>query len=169
MAKNIEKFRNNRTCWLDIWTKDVIGLAQNTPLTREAIERDQTEKLNRLFSYVRERSPFYRELYKDFPEDMIAQEQDNIIAENAETAAAYGMTTQSFFDSAYGMSLEEAAKENLKFYCVVSLLQKELKIEVTDQDVQDYINKMIADSDSFSSADDVYEVGYTDEIIKNNY
>ena len=71
MAKNIEKFRKNRTCWLDIWTKDVIGLTQNTPLTREAIELDQTEKLNRLFSYVRERSPFYRELYKDFPEDMV--------------------------------------------------------------------------------------------------
>ena len=126
-------------------------------------EADQTAKQN-LMDAIFENST----QLKDFPEDMIAQEQDNIIAENAETAAAYGMTTQSFFDSAYGMSLEEAAKENLKFYCVVSLLQKELKIEVTDQDVQDYINKMIADSDSFSSADDVYEVGYTDEIIKNN-
>lgn len=68
--KNIEKFRNNKTHWLDIWTKDFIGLSPEQPLTREAIEQDQVNKLNRLFSYVRENSPFYRDLYRDLPEDL---------------------------------------------------------------------------------------------------
>ena len=69
MTKNIEKFRNNTTHWLDIWTKDFIGLTPDEPLTREAIEADQVKKLNWLLPYVRENSLFYRDLYRDLPQD----------------------------------------------------------------------------------------------------
>ena len=126
-------------------------------------EADQTARYNLWTAVVAN-----AQQVKDFPEDMISQEKDNLISEQAETAAAYGMEIEDYFNTIYGQSLEDAAKENLKAECVCRLLEKELKIEVTDQDVKKNIDEILQTYDEYSSAQDLYDAGLTDETIRDN-
>ena len=138
--------------------------AKKTELEEAAkTEADQTARYNLWTAVVANATQ-----EKDFPEDMISQEKDNLISEQAETAAAYGMEIEDYFNTIYGQSLEDAAKENLKAECVCRLLEKELKIEVTDQDVKKNIDEILQTYDEYSSAQDLYDAGLTDETIRDN-
>lgn len=138
--------------------------AKKTELEEAAkTEADQTARYNLWTAVVANATQ-----EKDFPEDMISQEKDNLISEQAETAAAYGMEIEDYFNTIYGQSLEDAAKENLKAECVCRLLEKELKIEVTDQDVKKSIDEILQTYDEYSSAQDLYDSGITEETIRDN-
>ena len=138
--------------------------AKKTELEEAAkTEADQTARYNLWTAVVANAKQ-----EKDFPEDMVSQEKDNLISEQAETAAAYGMKIEDYFNTIYGQSLEDAAKENLKAECVCRLLEKELKIEVTDQDVKKNIDEILQTYDEYSSAQDLYDAGLTEETIRDN-
>lgn len=61
------KFKNNKTKWLDLWTKQVLGLSPREELTRKIIEDYQLKRLNDLFDYARQNGNFYNRLYRDLP------------------------------------------------------------------------------------------------------
>lgn len=144
----------------DYNTVDEYKKAKKTELEEAAKEQaDQTAKEN-LWNAILENA----EVIKDFPEDMLNQEKDNLIASQAETAEAYGVTVDELFSTYYGMSLDDAAKEDLKYECVVKLLEKELNIQVSDQEVQDFIDELV-ESEGYESKEALYEAGLTDESV----
>lgn len=83
---------------------------------------------------------------KDFPEDAIKQETENIKIENKEMAEYFGMSVNDFIEQYYEMSLEEYAKDSLKRQCVQDLLVKAKNVQVTDEEfnkeVQYYIDEL---------------------------
>lgn len=72
------KFKTNRIKWLDLWTKQVLGLSSDSKLTRKDIENYQLEKLNDVFKHVRKNSSFYRKLYSGFPADFRLEKLSDI-------------------------------------------------------------------------------------------
>ncbi len=144
----------------DYNTVDEYKKAKKTELEEAAKEEaDQTAKEN-LWNAILENA----EIIKDFPEDMTSQEKDNLIASQAETAEAYGVSVEELFSTYYGMNLEDAAVDNLKYECVIKLLQKELNIEVSDQEVADYVDELVK-SEGYESKEALYEAGLTDESV----
>lgn len=84
---------------------------------------------------------------KDFSEDMIKQEVENIKIENQEVAEYYfGMDVEDYIKETSGMSLEDYAKFSLKQQCVQDLLVEKENITVTDEELQEEMKKVAEES-----------------------
>ena len=104
---------------------------------------------------------------KDFTQDMINQELENVKAESQEVAEFYyGMTVEEFVKETNNMTMEEYANYSLKSQCVEDLLMAEENIEITDEDLQEEM-KSIAEESGLDSVDEVTEIYSTEEIRSN--
>lgn len=84
---------------------------------------------------------------KEFSDDMISQEIENLKIENQEVAEYYfGMGVEEYIKETTGMSLKEYAKFVLKGQCVQDLLVEKENISVTDDDLQEEMKKIAAES-----------------------
>ncbi len=105
-------------------------------------------------------------LKKDFTDDMIKQEMDNVKAESQEVAELYyGMGVEEYIREIADMTVQEYAEFSLKSQCVQDLLIKEEKISLTDNEFKTEMGK-IAEESGFDTVDEMKEY-YSEEDIRD--
>jgi trigger factor len=104
---------------------------------------------------------------KEFPQEKVDQELENVKIESQEVAEFYyGMTVEEFVKETSNMTMEEYAKFSLKGQCVEDLLMAAENIEITDEDLQEEM-KSIAEESGLDSVNEVTEIYSEDEIRSN--
>lgn len=103
---------------------------------------------------------------KDFSQEVIEAQEQNLIAENEEWAGYFDMEVEDFIEEYYGMSLEDYAKQTLKNMCVQQLLIKKEGLTVTDEEYQDEIQTYIDDY-GYEDENEIMEY-YTEDEIRSD-
>lgn len=103
---------------------------------------------------------------KEFPQELIDEQKQNLVAENEEWAGYFDMEVEDFIEEYYGMSLEDYAKQTLMNICVQDLLIKEEGITVTDEEYQEEIQTYINDY-GYEDEDEIMEY-YTEDEIRSD-
>ena len=104
---------------------------------------------------------------KDFPEDLLELEKENIIVQETEWASYFGIDVgddiESYLQEAYGLTLEEYAKDSLMRYCVLDLIIKAEKIEPTEEEIDAVLQNELEEG-GYESMDDVLEYMTRDDV-----
>lgn len=103
---------------------------------------------------------------KDFPQDIIDEEKQNLTAENEEWAGYFGMDVEDFIEEYYGMTLDEYAEQTLMNLCVQNLLVEEEGLTVTDEEYQAEIQTYIDDY-GYEDEAEIMEY-YTEDEIRSD-
>lgn len=103
---------------------------------------------------------------KEFSQELIEAQEQNLIAENEEWAGYFGMEVEDFVEEYYGMSLEDYAKQTLLNICVQNLLIKEEGLTVSDEEYQEEIETYINDY-GYEDEDEIMEY-YTEDEIRSD-
>ncbi len=100
---------------------------------------------------------------KEFPQDKIDLEKQNILIDESEWASYYGAEIgeteeeqNQYFKETYNTTLEEYAKDSLLRQCVLQLIIKEEKIEATEEEISALVKEEM-ENGGYSSEKEVYE------------
>ncbi len=85
------------------------------------------------------------EQVKDFSPALIKKAKENIEIEEGANAELYGMTLDDYLKEIYQISMDDLAVATLKENCVWAQLAKELKIEVTQEEIDQAIKDLAQD------------------------
>ena len=100
---------------------------------------------------------------KEFTDDMLAQEKENVLIVMAEEAMYNDMEVDEFIKERYGMTVDEYAKYSLKGQCVGDLLVDKEKITLSDEEYNQGL-KEIAEENELESVDEVTDYYSKDDI-----
>lgn len=82
---------------------------------------------------------------KDFPEDMISYQRDQLETQYSSYAEMYGMEVDDFMQTMTGMSLDDCAKDSVKRTMVASLLIQKEKIELSDKEYKEKLEDLASE------------------------
>ena len=103
---------------------------------------------------------------KDFPQDIVDQEVQNLTIENEEWAGYFGMEVADFIQEYYGISMEDYAKQTLVSQCVQELLVEQEGITVSDEEYDAEIQSFIDDY-GYEDEAEIMEY-YTEDEIRSD-
>jgi trigger factor len=100
---------------------------------------------------------------KDFSDDEIAKQKENVKIEVGEVSIYYDMEPEQFIKEMQGMTMDEYVVYSLKEQCVEDLLIKEENITVSDEEFEKEM-KSVAEENGLESVDEVTDYYSKDEI-----
>ncbi len=101
--------------------------------------------------------------FNEFPEDYIELQRSNVLKEFAEDAAYYGLDVPTYLEYC-NSSVEAVANDYARQQAVFVKIAKEQGIDVSEAEIDEYVNDMVLYYDSVSSTDDVYARQSREEI-----
>ena len=109
---------------------------------------------------------------KEFPEDKIALEKQNVITSEQEWASYFGLEIgeteeeiDSYFQETYEMSLDDYAKDSLFRQCVLDLLVEKENLDATDEEIDEMIKEEV-EAGGYSSEEEVLEYSSRDDFAE---
>lgn len=115
-----------------------------------------------IFSYIIENSEF-----NGYPDDLYKECEEVYNSNNEFYASMYGMSVEEFLEL-YGIDEETKKQEiiaSVNYELVIQAIAKKEKIEVTDEEVTEYIESIYSDYD-YESVDD-FLVDYTVDQVRS--
>jgi len=103
---------------------------------------------------------------KDFTDEMLAQQKENVMITASEEAMYNEMTAEEYIKENHNMTIDEYAQYSLKAQCVQELLLNKENVTVTDEEVEQEM-KNLAEENQLESVDEVSDY-YSKDYIRDS-
>lgn len=149
-------------------TVDEFRAQKRTELEEDAKASAEEDKLAQLISAAAANATFNK-----YPEDELKTLIDDTISDMKSTASMYNLDYATYILYFYGAETEadfeaylaESAEVYIQEKMTVCEIAKKEKIQVTDKEIEEYANQLVAEYDELEKVEDVYEY-YTEADIE---
>lgn len=121
-------------------------------------DNQRTEVVTKVLSELIETSDF-----GEFPEEYIELQRNNVLKAFEEDAAYYGLDVKTYLEYC-GSSVEAVADDYARQQAVFVKIAKEQGIDVSEAEIDEFVDEMVLYYDSVSSAEEIYQQQSREEI-----